>query len=77
MQHANTEGVPDRQSLRRYVRRAYCGRFDKKGWVGKRSEVVDYIERLRKEGPVACDDGTAIGVLGVPWAGWQEPGTSR
>ena len=121
MQHANTEGVPDSQSLRRYVRRAYCGRFEKKGWVYedgalriaaqtwldhggtcasggegepartvpceperrggvqiiecallrviRRSEVIDYIEQLRKQRPVECDDGTAIGDLGVPQAG--------
>ena len=121
MQYANTEGVPDKQSLRRYARVTYCGRFEKKGWVYedgalriaaqtwldegrtcatgregepartvpceperrggvriiecallrvvRRSEVVAYIAQLRKSEPVACDDGTAIGELGVPQAG--------
>ena len=121
MQHADTKGVPNRESLRRYVRSAYCGRFARKGWVYddgalkiaaqtwldeggtcatgregepartvpceperrggvriiecallrvvRRSEVVEYIAQLRKNEPVACDDGTAIGELGVPQAG--------
>ena len=37
--------------------------------VIRRSEVIDYIEQLRKQRPVECDDGTAIGELGVPQAG--------
>lgn len=34
--------------------------------VVRRSEVRDYIERLRTSGPVKCDDGTVLGELGVP-----------
>lgn len=34
--------------------------------VIRRSEVRDYIEQLRTEGPIECDDGTAIAELGVP-----------
>jgi hypothetical protein len=120
MQHARTEDLPDEELARRYVRRAYCGRFAKNGWVYedgalriaaqtwldhggacarggegeaattvpceperrggvrmiecallrviRRNEVVDYIEQLRREGPVECDDGTPIGELGVPQA---------
>jgi hypothetical protein len=34
--------------------------------IVRRSEVSDYIERLRAKGPVQCDDGTAISDLGVP-----------
>ena len=121
LQHAGSQDVPDKEIARRYVRRTYCARFERKGWVYKdgalriaaqtwldhggtcatagagepartvpceperrgglriiecallrvirRSEVVDYIEQLRKEGPVECDDGTAIGELGVPQTG--------
>jgi hypothetical protein len=34
--------------------------------VIRRNEVHDYIEQLRRKGPVACDDGTPISELGVP-----------
>jgi len=34
--------------------------------ITRRSEVRDYIEQLRKKGPVECDDGTAVSELGVP-----------
>jgi hypothetical protein len=32
----------------------------------RRSEVRDYIARLRREGAVECDDGTPLDNLGVP-----------
>ena len=112
------QDVPDKEVARRYVRRTYCARFEKEGWVYedgalriaaqtwlehggtcstggagatpktvpceperrggirildcallrsvRRSEVRNYIEQLRMKGPVECDDGTAIGELGVP-----------
>jgi hypothetical protein len=118
MEHASTQGLPNKEIARRYIRRTYCVRFEGEGWVyedgalsiaaqtwldnggtcttggagepaktvpceperrgGKRiiecallrvirrSEVRDYIEQLRTKGPVECDDGTAIGELGVP-----------
>jgi hypothetical protein len=118
MEHARTQGLPNKEIARRYIRRTYCARFEGEGWVYedgalsiaaqtwldhastcttggagepaktvpceperrggvriiecallrviRRSEVLDYIEQLRRKGPVACDDGTAIGELGVP-----------
>lgn len=32
----------------------------------RRSEVTDYIERLRREDTLECDDGTPVDDLGVP-----------
>jgi hypothetical protein len=32
----------------------------------RRSEVKDYIERMRSNGAVECDDGSALDELGVP-----------
>ncbi len=32
----------------------------------RRSEVRDYVARLRREGAVECDDGTPLDDLGVP-----------
>jgi hypothetical protein len=32
----------------------------------RKSEVVAYLERLQREGEVACDDGTPLDELGVP-----------
>ena len=118
LEHARMQDVPDKGVARRYVRRTYCARFEKEGWVYedgalriaaqtwlehggtcstggagetpktvpceperrggirildcallrsvRRSEVRNYIEQLRMKGPVECDDGTAIGELGVP-----------
>jgi hypothetical protein len=34
--------------------------------VVRRSEVKDYIERMRDNGAVKCDDGTAFDELGIP-----------
>jgi hypothetical protein len=34
--------------------------------VVRRSEVKDYIERMRSTGAVECDDGSALDELGVP-----------
>jgi hypothetical protein len=131
MQHTRTQEVPDKEIARRYVRRTYCARFEKEGWVyedgalriaaqtwldhggtcatgvagepartvpceperrggvriiecallrvTRRSEVIDYVEQLRRKGPVECDDGTPISELGLARAGESgtEPGTSR
>jgi hypothetical protein len=33
MQHARTEDLPNKELARRYVRRTYCGRFEREGWV--------------------------------------------
>jgi hypothetical protein len=50
---------PERRGGVRIVERALLR-------VIRRSEVSDYIEQLRRKGPVECDDGTAISELGVP-----------
>ena len=34
--------------------------------IVRRSEVKDYVRRLAQNGPVHCDDGTALDQLGVP-----------
>jgi hypothetical protein len=34
--------------------------------IVRRSEVRDYIDRLKMSSPVACDDGTALDDLGIP-----------
>ena len=34
--------------------------------VVRKTEVSDYIDRLRTNGPVKCDDGTPLDELGVP-----------
>jgi hypothetical protein len=33
MQQANTQGLPNKKVARSYVRRTYCARFERKGWV--------------------------------------------
>jgi hypothetical protein len=33
MQHASTQGLPNKEVARSYVRRTYCARFERKGWV--------------------------------------------
>jgi hypothetical protein len=33
MQHARTQDLPNKEVARSYVRRTYCARFDRKGWV--------------------------------------------
>lgn len=113
-----TQTAADKGAARRYVRKTYCARFEKKGWIYedgalriaaqiwldkgyrctsdgggaaatavpcrvdvsggvrtlecallhavRKSEVGEYVERLRAGGPVTCDDGTPLGDLGVP-----------
>ena len=34
--------------------------------VVRRSEVKDYIKRMRSHGVVECDDGSALDELGIP-----------
>jgi hypothetical protein len=34
--------------------------------IVRRSEVRDYIDRLKTSSPVECDDGTALDDLGIP-----------
>ena len=34
--------------------------------IVRRSEVRDYIDRLKMSSPVECDDGTALDDLGIP-----------
>jgi hypothetical protein len=34
--------------------------------IVRRSEVRDYIDRLKTNGPVECDDGTTLDDLGIP-----------
>ena len=33
LQHSKAQDVPDKVIARRYVRRTYCARFEKEGWV--------------------------------------------
>ena len=33
LQHARTQDAPDKAIARRNVRRSYCARFEKEGWV--------------------------------------------
>jgi hypothetical protein len=33
MEHARTQGLPNKEIARRYIRRTYCARFEGEGWV--------------------------------------------
>ena len=33
MEHARTQDLPNKEIARRYVRRMYCARFEREGWV--------------------------------------------
>jgi hypothetical protein len=54
--------VPCKPELRGGVRVLECALLHSV----RRSEVRDYIDRLRTNGAVECNDGTALDELGVP-----------
>jgi hypothetical protein len=56
----------DRRGLGQRVGMSPDARSARSGGHTVQNVRHDYIEQLRRKGPVACDDGTAIGELGVP-----------
>jgi hypothetical protein len=57
-----TRTVPCKPEQRGGVRVVECALLR----IVRRGEVGDYIDQLRRNGPVECDDGTPISELGIP-----------